>query len=51
MSIKGFPLFKRVASDQNQVLTTPRQTPDDMRSRLMQMAERRKLALRERSAH
>jgi hypothetical protein len=51
MSIKGFPLFKRVASDQKQASTPPKQTPDDMRTRLMQMAERRKLALGERPAH
>jgi hypothetical protein len=50
MNIKAFPLFKRV-SDQNQASATPQQTPDDMRSRLMQMAKRKKLALHERSAH
>jgi len=50
MSIKGFPLFKRVTSDQEQTVTTPKQTPDDMRSRLIQMAERRKLALGEKPA-
>jgi len=50
MSIKGFPLFKRVA-DQKQDPVPLKQTPDDMRSRLMQIAERRRLAMRERPAH
>jgi hypothetical protein len=50
MSIKDIRLFKKATSEQKRVSMPPKQTPDDLRTRLMQMAEGKRLQLREKPA-